>query len=49
MKQKAVENLQFYIKTAWEASGLQWTDDNDREVEAIVDAILEEIPTPCKN
>jgi len=48
MKKEAVEGLQFYFKTAWEATDLEWTKDNDREVEAIVDDILEELPTPCK-
>ncbi len=48
MKKEAITGLQFYFKTAWQAAGLEWTDDNDREVEAIIDELLKEIPTPYK-
>ncbi len=32
--------LNFYIKKAWEAAGLNWDGDNDGEVNAIVEDIV---------
>lgn len=38
---KAEEMLTRYLKQAWEAAGLTWTDDNDAEVGEIVSLITE--------
>ena len=35
--------LIFYIKTLWQAAGLNWTADNQAEVCSIIDAIFDEI------
>ena len=37
---KACEMLSHYLRTAWEAAGLQWDADNDAEVADLVKAIL---------
>lgn len=44
----AIANLGHYLKTAWLAAGLTWTEDNDAEVEVIVDAIVAEAASQIK-
>lgn len=44
-KERAVNSLTHYLKTAWEAAGLSWGDDNNLEVEQIVGDIIEEATT----
>jgi hypothetical protein len=39
----AKDTLKFYFKTVWEKTGLEWNEENDMEIEAMVDAIRKEI------
>jgi hypothetical protein len=36
----ATHLLIHYMRTAWEAAGLNWDSDNDSEVEQLVEAIV---------
>lgn len=36
----ATSLLSYYMKTAFEAAGLNWSSDNDSEVEQMVEAII---------
>jgi hypothetical protein len=38
---KAADLLVFYMAKAWESAGLTWQGDNDSEVRAIVDLIVD--------
>ena len=40
-KRQAATLLAFYLRQAYEAGGLTWTNDNELEVAEIVDAILD--------
>ncbi len=46
-KCEAVDILAHYLRTAWEAAGLTWTDDNDLEVERLVELIIEAAEEPA--
>ena len=39
-RDKAADLFQHYFKTAFEASGLKWTSDNDTEIEAAVQLVI---------
>jgi hypothetical protein len=39
----AAERLAWYLRKAWEAAGLDWTSDNDMEVDDIVAGIQNEM------
>lgn len=40
-RNEAVRLLIFYMRRAWEAADLAWERDNDAEMEALVDFIVE--------
>lgn len=42
-RDEAVDLLTHYLKMAVTASGAEWTNDNAREVERIVDCIIAEV------
>lgn len=37
--ERADELLTYYLRTAWEATGLGWTSDNQAEASGIIDAL----------
>ncbi len=40
-KARAVRLLTHYVRMPWEAAGLKWDGDNDGEMEALVDELIE--------
>ena len=41
MNEKA-KTLKYYFRTLFEKSGLEWTSDNDAEIESIIEEIVKE-------
>jgi Mg2+ and Co2+ transporter CorA len=37
----ATDLLTYYFKTLFKSSGLEWNSDNDAEIEALIEAIIE--------
>lgn len=40
-REQAVDTLQYYLRTVYEAAGLKWTSDNNSEVAGIVDDLID--------
>ncbi len=40
-RDEAIHLLQHYFRTVWLKAGLKWDGDNNAEIEALVDALME--------